>query len=53
MTREASRWLADRYDFGKFVDVHDVYFGNYASLVDLNESGIHDEQRQTRGRTST
>src|SRR4029077_16989427 len=29
----------DRYDFGKpFTDVHDVYFGNYAALVDLNSS---------------
>ena len=29
---------ADRYDFGKFIDVHDIYFGNYAALVDLNSS---------------
>jgi glycosidase len=29
---------ADRFDFGKFVDVHDVYFGNYAALVDLETS---------------
>jgi len=29
---------ADRFDFAKFVDVHDVYFGNYAALVDLNDS---------------
>jgi hypothetical protein len=27
---------ADRFDFGKFIDVHDVYFGHYASLVDLD-----------------
>jgi glycosidase len=29
---------ADRFDFSKFVDVHDIYFGNYAALVDLNNS---------------
>jgi glycosidase len=29
---------ADRFDFGKFVDVHDIYFGYYASLVDLDIS---------------
>jgi len=29
---------ADRFDFGKFIDVHDVYFGHYASLVDLDKS---------------
>ena len=33
---------ADRFDFGKFIDVHDVYFGNYASLVDLNDTGNYD-----------
>jgi len=27
---------ADRFDFGKFIDVHDIYFGHYASLVDLD-----------------
>ena len=32
---------ADRFDFGKFIDVHDVYFGNYASLVDL-DTGNYD-----------
>ena len=31
---------ADRYDFGKFIDVHDIYFGNYAALVDLNSSDL-------------
>src|SRR6202453_2546028 len=30
---------ADRFDFGKFVDVHDVYFGRYAALVYLDNSG--------------
>lgn len=29
---------ADRFDFGKFIDVHDVYFGHYASLVDQDIS---------------
>ena len=29
---------ADRFDFGKFVDVHDIYFGNYAALVDVDDS---------------
>ena len=29
---------ADRYDFGKFIDVHDIYFGNYAALVDVNST---------------
>jgi len=33
---------ADRFDFGKFIDVHDVYFGNYASLVDLDETSSYD-----------
>ncbi|HEX4086185.1 MAG TPA: alpha-amylase family glycosyl hydrolase [Chthoniobacteraceae bacterium] len=33
---------ADRFDFAKFVDVHDVYFGNYSSLVDLDDSGNYD-----------
>jgi len=36
---------ADRFDFSKFVDVHDVYFGNYASLVDLDDS--QDEEDYT------
>ncbi len=26
----------DRTDFGKFVDVHDVYFGTYSALVDTS-----------------
>ncbi len=38
---------ADRFDFGKFIDVHDVYFGNYASLVDLDESGDYDSNGDT------
>ncbi len=30
----------DRYDFGKWTDVHDIYFGTYSSLVDdSNDSG--------------
>ncbi len=29
---------ADRFDFGKFVDVHDVYFGSYAALVYLDNA---------------
>ncbi len=33
---------ADRFDFAKFIDVHDVYFGNYAALVDLNDSQEED-----------
>jgi hypothetical protein len=33
---------ADRFDFGKFIDVHDVYFGNYASLVDLDNTSSYD-----------
>jgi glycosidase len=33
---------ADRFDFSKFIDVHDVYFGNYAALVDLNNSAEED-----------
>ena len=28
----------DRDDFGKFVDVHDIYFGAYSSLVDINDA---------------
>ena len=28
----------DRDDFGKFVDVHDIYFGTYSSLVDINDA---------------
>ena len=26
----------DRTDFGKFVDVHDIYFGSYSALVDTS-----------------
>ncbi len=26
----------DRGDFGKFTDVHDIYFGTYSALVDVN-----------------
>jgi len=29
---------ADRFDFGKFVDVHDIYFGRYAALVNLDNA---------------
>ncbi len=30
----------DRYDFGKWPDVHDIYFGTYSALVDnSNDSG--------------
>ena len=28
----------DRDDFGKFVDVHDIYFGTYSALVDINDA---------------
>lgn len=28
----------DRGDFGKFADVHDIYFGTYSSLVDINDA---------------
>ena len=28
----------DRDDFGKFTDVHDIYFGTYSALVDLNDA---------------
>ena len=27
----------DRDDFGKFTDVHDIYFGTYSALVDIND----------------
>lgn len=30
----------DRFDFGKYVDCHDIYFGNYSALVDLNDSNV-------------
>lgn len=39
---------ADRYDFGKFVDVHDVYFGRYATLVYLN-SGNNEYDYKSEG----
>ena len=29
----------DRYDFGKFADTHDVYFGRYAALVANSSQG--------------
>jgi hypothetical protein len=28
----------DRDDFGKFDDVHDIYFGTYSALVDINDA---------------
>ena len=28
----------DRDDFGKFGDVHDIYFGTYSALVDINDN---------------
>ena len=28
----------DRGDFGKFTDVHDIYFGTYSALVDINDN---------------
>ncbi len=28
----------DRGDFGKFTDVHDIYFGTYSALVDVNDA---------------
>ncbi len=28
----------DRDDFGKFTDVHDIYFGTYSALVDINDA---------------
>ena len=32
----------DRYDFGKWADVHDVYFGRYAALVaNASQTGAH------------
>ena len=45
---QAWLWRLDRYDFGKFVDVHDVYFGRYAALVYLN-SGNNDTITRARG----
>lgn len=29
---------SDRFDFGKFVDVHDIFFGRYAALVYLDNA---------------
>ena len=43
--RAYSAWsialAADRYDFGKFSDVHDIYFGHYAALVDNNTTDLN------------
>ena len=37
---------ADRYDFGKFSDVHDIYFGHYAALVDNNTSDLNNYKNE-------
>jgi hypothetical protein len=35
----------DRYDFGKWPDVHDIYFGTYSALVDnSNDSGNYNSE---------
>ncbi len=35
----------DRYDFGKWADVHDIYFGTYSALVDnSNDSGNYNNE---------
>ena len=37
---------ADRYDFGKFSDVHDIYFGHYAALVDNNTTDLNNYKNE-------
>jgi len=35
----------DRFDFGKWADVHDIYFGTYSALVDTsNDSGNYNNE---------
>ena len=35
----------DRFDFGKWPDVHDIYFGTYSALVDTsNDSGNYNNE---------